>query len=210
MIEKNAKTKIANSEIIHIQTSQNHAYYHGNISLYCKENVAIHIHCYYPNILKSILKKIRNLEIKSKIYITFRESIEDNVDKIASKYKTLNIELKKYNNVGRDIGPLIDGLGRYLDENYKYHVHIHTKKSPHLNPIKSVIWRNKLIKQIIGSGRTNALYQIIDFMERNEKIGVAYALSKRIHGPGLNKCYMKQLSSTIKGRRFHPTGKIFR
>ena len=122
------------------------------------------------------------------------------MDKIASKYKTLNIELKKYNNIGRDIGPLIDGLGRYLDENYKYHVHIHTKKSPHLNPIKSVIWRNKLIKQIIGRGRINALYQIIDFMERNEKIGVAYALSKRIHGPGLNKYYMKQLSSTIKGR----------
>ena len=157
---------------------------------------AIHIHCYYPNILYQIIELIMEAQVRYPLYVSLRPEIYEEVSTyLHYRYYPVKIELSIHPNIGRDIGPLLSGLGIYLDATYKYHLHIHTKKSPHLASHKSIGWLNSLLESLIGSRLDNNLDIILQRFENDKSIGLAFPASRRIYGQGINTSFVKSVLS---------------
>ena len=53
------------------------------------------------------------------------------INQMMQKNKLRVMEISVAKNRGRDIGPLLSGIGETMDQNYDIYGHMHTKKSVH-------------------------------------------------------------------------------
>ncbi|MDC0603414.1 glycosyltransferase [Aliiglaciecola sp.] len=135
------------------------------------KKLAIHIHLYYPEILKELLPLISEIYNSIDIFITTVSKYkESRVNAVLSKQKVVNkVEVVQVENTGRDIAPMVVALGKKLGT-YDYVCHLHSKKSPHTH--FGDRWRAYLFDQLIGSEKQ--LDSIISAFEKDPKLGLIY------------------------------------
>lgn len=93
-------------------------------------SIAIHIHCYYFDLLPSILAGLASNQTTPDLFVTAPASFQKmGIEDLLKSYKgrTKVIYLKV--NVGRDIGPFLTRLPDEVFKNYDVVGHLHTKKT---------------------------------------------------------------------------------
>jgi len=130
--------------------------------------IAVHIHIFYTDLIKEIADYLNNIPFEYDLFITSSHNIESEAFK--AKLKAKNKFFIKVENRGRNIAPLFYYL-RDSVKNYKYIVHIHTKKSLY-NKGATVGWREYLLKNILGS--KERIEKIISLFEQDTSVGIIY------------------------------------
>jgi len=139
-----------------------------------EKRCALHIHIHYLELLDEIIKSLQNNTIKPDIYITHNRYTKKDIETTLRTRGMKAIEIEHVPNRGRDIGPLLTVFGKYLDKNYEYYGHVHTKKSIHIDTNDAYRWRSFLLTNLLGNDKNRMADNIISRMMKNENIGLVF------------------------------------
>ncbi len=119
--------------------------------LTCKvERVAIIAHLYYTDYDEEIFQLLKNIPVPADLFIsTDCMEKKQRLSNDFSKYSNGNVDIRVFENRGRDIAPKLIGF-RDVYENYDYFLHIHSKRSPH-GKGRFDDWRSYLFANLLGS-----------------------------------------------------------
>ncbi|MGH9960520.1 MAG: rhamnan synthesis F family protein, partial [Pyrinomonadaceae bacterium] len=113
------------------------------------ERVAVIAHVFYPTILDEMLGYLRNIPSPADIFIsTDTDEKKRAIAAALANYSNGSVELRVFENRGRDIAPMIVGF-RDVFTRYEIFLHIHSKCSPHDPELER--WRTYLFEQLLGS-----------------------------------------------------------
>jgi len=114
-----------------------------------KDNLAIVIHAFYPDIFEDILRMVEEMNFQNITY--YITTPENSINKIEAILKTSKYPYHIFTNEnrGRDILPFIKLLPEIV-EKHKIVLKLHTKKSSHLND--NNLWRDDMYQKLIGAG----------------------------------------------------------
>ena len=134
--------------------------------------VALHVHAYYPEMLAEILSRVALNSARCDLFIT-ATSAEDAgaIGKILASRTDLKAEMLTVPNRGRDIGAFLHVLERL--QAYDVVGHLHTKKSPDLDPRMAEAWRNFLMANLLGDSFPMMDVTLAEF-EAQPKLGVVF------------------------------------
>ena len=136
--------------------------------------VALHIHVFYPDLLGPILQRLGHNTVQPDLFISFSDaSIEAEIDQVLATHGR-EASLHRVPNRGRDIGPLLTELGKTLDENYKIHGHLHTKKSVLVDGGTATRWREFLLTNLLGDRAQPMADQILANLHNNPDLGLVF------------------------------------
>jgi len=135
------------------------------------KDVAVHSHIFYPDLAPEIRNYLANIPVGFHCYVT--TDTQDKAELIETAFSDLkNIRTLKIcviENRGRDIAPMIVGLGKMLVQ-HEVVLHIHSKRSPHNLALRG--WRRYLMMSLLGS--TQSVTAILQQFSQNKQLGILY------------------------------------
>ncbi len=138
------------------------------------EQVALHIHVFYPELLDSILQLLNYNSVRPTLFLSFSDpSIQLSLERKLQNYD-FKASMHLVPNRGRDIAPLLSELGKDLDRNYLFHGHLHTKKSVLVDGGIAARWRSFLMANLLGSGENPMLDRIASSMVQDPQLGLVF------------------------------------
>lgn len=128
------------------------------------------VHAYYPELCCEIRTYLENVPGDLDLYIsTTSAEKRESLRRVFEGYKKGSIEIRIFENRGRDIAPKIVGF-KDVYEKYDFALHIHTKKSPHGGaPLHH--WRHYLYEHLLGS--PEVVSSIFCLLE-NDNVGIVF------------------------------------
>lgn len=110
-------------------------------------SVAIVVHAFYPEIFEEILRLIRDLPARHKLFVT---TIADHEARVRDALKALGRDfvLQVVANRGRDVMPFLRICPQIRAEGFEYLIKLHTKKSPQLK--EGHEWRRDVLAKLIS------------------------------------------------------------
>lgn len=134
------------------------------------KNVCVHLHLHYVEMLGYFLFYLNKIPVIFDLYIT--TGIEEKpiaiLDKLSNIKNIGTINIKQYENHGRDMFPFIDTMGKVFKK-YDYFLHIHSKKSIHSSLGSK--WLNQLMSHLLYS--SDYILNILQLMDE-ENIGLMF------------------------------------
>lgn len=158
--------------------------------------VAVHVHVFYPNLLKEILDRVLVNKIRPDIFLTISKN-EDllEIDSIISQYLGINFEIILVENRGRNLRPFFNIIAPKVVDKYRYIAHLHTKKSPHANRNLVESWRYFLLDLMMGGPKSGAMMdRIISELKETPSIGLAFPSDPNVIGWDLNFSFAKEIA----------------
>ena len=108
---------------------------------------AIVIHAFYEEIFCEIMKKIRGFRVDNiKLFVTTSNILFEKINRILIN-SGFNFDIMKCENRGRDVLPLLKILKLIINQNYKFVLKIHTKKSTHRTD--GHLWRDEIFSELL-------------------------------------------------------------
>jgi predicted HAD superfamily hydrolase len=139
--------------------------------------LAVQLHLYYEDLLDEFVRYLSNIPIPFDLFISIRDRGSENVvhqKDITEKCRTIphlrQLRIRPTENRGRDIAPMYVLFGREL-EDYKYVLHLHSKKSLYTGK-EQEDWRQFSVRTLIGSKENAA--RLIRLVEDHPEIGLVY------------------------------------
>lgn len=153
------------------------------------------IHCFYSELIDEMVDYLAQSPIKIDLFISTdtdekRIAILDRI----KHYTNGAVVVKVFENIGRDIAPMLIGFRNVFFE-YDLFLHIHTKKSPHDGFFSG--WRRFLLQNLVGSREIIA--SILTLLEQNN-IGIVCSDHFEAVRPLLNWGYDFAQCKAILGR----------
>ncbi|WP_394998507.1 rhamnan synthesis F family protein, partial [Acinetobacter sp.] len=134
-------------------------------------DVAVHAHIFYPDLATEIRNYLANIPVKFHCYVT--TDTQDKAKLIETVFSDLRsirtLEIYVVENKGRDLAPMIVGLGKMLVK-HEVVLHIHSKRSPHNPALRG--WRRYLMMSLLGSKQGVAA--ILQQFSQNKQLGILY------------------------------------
>mgnify|MGYP002397699445 CR=1 FL=1 len=124
------------------------------------ENVAVHIHVYYVDILPKILNQLKVSGLPQvMLYITCREEIATETQELVNS-SGMNYKIYILPNRGRDLYPFLHVLPDLLGSGYSLILKLHTKKSTHLKGTR--LWLDDILNKLTQPQQVEKLLQLIE------------------------------------------------
>jgi len=169
--------------------------------------VALHLHLYYHEMGVEIFDQLKGIKSKIDLLISVTNSpAAEAVRSLFSRYSQGTIDVRVFENRGRDIGPFLTGFGDVILNRYDIVGHLHTKKSigfgigaQFLTPtfVESIAsWRHFLYANLLGGEHAMA-DRIIQRLSTDEAIGLVFPDHPNIHGWGKNLSYAVDLAKRL-------------
>ena len=136
-----------------------------------RSRIAVQIHMYYLDLLDEMIDFTNLIPYRFDCYIS--TDSKDKADMIRQRFardsKARRTEVRCFENVGRDVAPLILQMSPIISD-YDYILHLHTKYSAHDHFGNQ--WRAHLLNSLLASeGHIAALLGI---MEEDHRIGIIF------------------------------------
>lgn len=161
---------------------------------------ALHIHCYYTDLLTDILDRLEYNRTAIDIYISVDSSHKrEEVKGMLSARNLDNAEVSIHPNCGRDVYPFL-ALCESIGEHYDIIGHVHTKKSLHVPEGSDLVvrWRNLLLGNLLGSVNCgDMLDQIIWHMQKHPNLKIVFPDDPHIMGWGESLPVVQTLVSEL-------------
>ena len=153
--------------IFNISNYNNNLHYNYNE----KNKIAIHVHIFYEEISMKILNKLKLITIAYDLFVsTISSEKKYFIEKHLKKFNLNYIEIKIFDNIGRDVYPFIEQM-KSIYKRYKYICHLHSKKSNH-NLFLGSGWSEYLFSNLIGN--KEIVLDILNDFEINQKLGFIF------------------------------------
>ena len=128
--------------------------------------IAMHLHCYYVDLLETYIEKIEKSNIDLYITTDTKEKKKEIQRKLSGKeYSFILKDILVFKNIGRDILPFLK-ISEYLKK-YDIIGHFHTKKTTYAKGELGEIWSESIINNIL-----TPINEIIKEFEKNKDIGI--------------------------------------
>jgi hypothetical protein len=170
------------------------------------QKVAAVIHSFYPDILPSILNRIRFFRDKPVFISTDSVPKSNIVKEMIVEFGFSKAEIRVFPNIGRDIYPKIFGFSDIIPE-FDIFLHLHTKRSVHLG---ENTWMGNILDDIVKSH--GSIRRILSLFDEVKWLGCIYPRAHyglAAHHWGLNKQIGRELLWRI-GVKEIPDGGSFR
>lgn len=135
------------------------------------QNIGVHLHLFYEDQADEFIRYLQNIKCEFSLYITItNEKSADNITKaFFGALKNAKIEVISTPNQGRDIGPMLVGVGKKLLK-HELFCHIHSKRS--LHNINKSDWRRQLVTNLLGS--PSLVNNVFQTFKENPHLGLLY------------------------------------
>jgi O-antigen biosynthesis protein len=158
--------------------------------------IAAIIHVYYTELFPKIMEYLKNTPFQIDLFISTDTAAKKSVILETLKtYSNGTVEVRVFENRGRDIAPFIVGYAHVLND-YEYFIHLHTKQSPHGgDPLEG--WFDYLLANLLGSREiVNSVFKL--FLELN--VGIIYPQHLFVLRVILNWGYDFELAASLLSR----------
>ena len=92
--------------------------------------VGLHLHLYYHEMAQEIFDRLKGINSRIDLLISVANApAAEAVQRLFSGYSRGTIDVRVFDNRGRDIGPFLTGFGEVILDRYDIIGHLHTKKS---------------------------------------------------------------------------------
>ena len=169
--------------------------------------VGLHLHLYHHEMRKEIFEQLRGISSTIGLLISVTsEAAAEAVEHTFSEYSQGAVDVRVFQNRGRDIGPFLTGFGEVIVREYDIVGHVHAKKSAGkgangksqaLAFLESISqWKRFLYANLLGG--THAMADaIIQRLSRDETIGLVFPDDPHILGWGRNLPYAASLAQRL-------------
>jgi hypothetical protein len=113
-------------------------------------DAAIVLHCHYEELIGPIFDQYLSRIKDADLIVTVRNDIRRNVIEEVCQ-RVPNVLFLCHENRGRDIRPFLFALRRIEELGYTIACKVHTKKAPHSEGRTGEMWRQELMKPLLGS-----------------------------------------------------------
>tara|TARA_B100000674_G_scaffold261392_1_gene215622 strand:- start:2890 stop:6342 length:3453 start_codon:yes stop_codon:yes gene_type:complete len=164
-----------------------------------KKKVGIFLHIFYPELAETISIYLKNIPCDIDIFIsTNKESVEALRGVFKQLSNARNVEVRHFQNVGRDVAPFIVGFGDKIT-NYDFILKLHSKKSPHSNALSG--WFLHCLDNLIGSEAITATN--LKALQSSE-IGIVYPIENYALSLGIqhDSCWGHEDGNYVKAAPF--------
>lgn len=128
------------------------------------------VHAFYPELCPDVRRHLENVPGQLDVYIsTTSEQKRDQIQQIFDGYDKGSVEIRVFENRGRDIAPKLVGF-RDVYSRYDLALSLHTKKSPHAGAALEH-WRDYLYKHLLGS--PEIVQSIFELLAR-DRVGMVF------------------------------------
>ncbi|MBV8069773.1 MAG: hypothetical protein JO270_07715, partial [Acidobacteriaceae bacterium] len=135
--------------------------------------IAVMVHAFYPERLEIILRYITEIPGSPDLFVTTdTESKKAEIESALSDWRGRKYEIRVLPNRGRDIGPKLYGLADVY-EKYDLVLHLHTKRSPHINEERGTDWFDHLLRTLVGSEQV--IRSLLAAFAMQPKLGLLFA-----------------------------------
>lgn len=134
------------------------------------DKIAAVIHVYHVNLFEQILLYLANIPVQTDLFIS-TDSVEklNEIEVKLARYDNGKTVVRVFENRGRNIAPAFVGFRKVLLQ-YKYFVHLHTKKSYPDSVLDG--WREYLFETLLGS--KEIVNSILYILSRKD-VGIVFA-----------------------------------
>lgn len=156
--------------------------------------VLVHGHFHYPELVDDLVRRIRLNARPVDLRIT--ATSEEKAEEIARRLRDLDVERWQVDlvpNRGRDLAPLIHGLGAAVLQEYDLVLHVHGKKSPHVSEDTADRWRAFLWETLVG-GRAPMIDVICAAFAEDEGLGLVSPEDPHLNDWDLNREHGEELA----------------
>ena len=118
-------------------------------------DVAIIFHCFHEDLIEAVFDEYLAKVTGADLFVTVRPDISrEAVEQIRKRVS--NVFIEPYENRRRDIRPFLFALRRIQSLNYRLACKVHTKRSPHAGEENGDLWRQRLMKMLLGAPDSTA------------------------------------------------------
>jgi len=132
-------------------------------------SIAVHLHLFFLDMLDFSIGYLSNIPYEFDVYISIPDMIKCDVGDVLSRMRRLKnvgkVQIRRCENRGRDIAPLICTFGRDLAK-YDYVAHFHTKKSSHTQTHS--VWARFIFEHLLGS--ENRVRRIFSLLQNDYRV----------------------------------------
>ena len=156
--------------------------------------VLVHGHFHYPELVDDLVRRIRLNARPVDLRIT--ATSEEKVKEITHRLRDLDAERWQVDmvpNRGRDLAPLIHGLGAAVLREYDLVLHVHGKKSPHVSEDTADRWRTFLWETLVG-GRAPMIDVICAAFAEDATLGLVSPEDPHLNDWDLNREHGEELA----------------
>lgn len=178
--------------------------------------VGLHIHIFYLDLLAEILERMAANRLRPRLYLSMASNIpSQSVETLAEIHGFSDVSLHVTPNRGRDLGPLLMGLGRQIEAECEVYGHIHTKKSELISAGQANQWRNFLLGNLLSHADTAMADRVIAALISTPRLGLVFASDPNSLGWGENLgiaeslCGVLNLPKTLPKAIEFPVGSMF-
>jgi tetratricopeptide (TPR) repeat protein len=133
------------------------------------EKLAVLVHIYYFELWREIWNYIQNIEEEYDLFINIVATVWNPVIHKQIKEDAPQARITISKNCGRDLGGHLASMDTLDFRKYDLFCLVHTKKSPHLTEKTSTLWRQDLLKALLGSKEKVA--ENLQILRQNPQIG---------------------------------------
>lgn len=161
-----------------------------------ESRIALHCHCYYPELAKDLLARVRRNDARVDLYVsTDSETKANELRKIFDGHRD-RVEIGVFPNRGRDLGPFLSGFAEpLLRGEYDVVGHMHAKRSLAAGAAVGEVWRGFLWDNLIG-GKHAMLDAAIAAFAADPRLGLLMAEDPHLVGWNENR----RIAETLAGR----------
>jgi lipopolysaccharide biosynthesis protein len=128
------------------------------------------VHAFYPELCPDVRRYLENVPGQLDLYIsTTSNQKRDEILQVFNGYAKGSVEIRVFENRGRDIAPKLVGF-RDVYDRYDLALSLHTKKSPHAGAALED-WREYLYEHLLGS--PEIVKSIFDLLAR-DRVGMVF------------------------------------
>lgn len=156
--------------------------------------VLVHGHFHYPELVGDLVARLRLNRHPVDLHLTTTDAAKaaELEDFLASSGLD-RWTVEEVPNRGRDLGPLVTSLGQRLDD-YDLVLHLHGKRSPHVEGSVADRWRDFLWENLVG-GRERMLDTIVDAFAADPGLGLVSPEDPHLNDWDLNRQHGEQLAA---------------
>ena len=162
--------------------------------------VGLHLHLYYDEMISDIVDRIRRVRHPMDLLVSVTNQAAGDVAQACLRnYSQGSVDIRVFDNCGRDLGPLLSGFGETILDRYDVVGHIHTKKSVGIYSSESYVqhWVKFLYANLLADQYTMA-DTILQRMAADDSIGLVFADDPYILGWTGNLPYALCLAARMR------------
>ena len=159
--------------------------------------VLVHGHFHYPELVDDLVKRLAVNEVPVTVHLTTTSD-----EKAAEITRTLEQsaltgwQVQVVPNRGRDLAALLAGIGMRAIDDFDLLLHVHGKRSPHIDSSISERWRDFLWENLVGGG-TAMLDRIHAGFATEPTLGLAFPEDSRLNDWDLNRADGERLATRL-------------